>query len=78
VRRVPDEWKFSTPVSRLYRYIDKEGAIRTPDGLGKLLMAHSYPKGCCVELTAERTVARYKATTWRICRYYDYDQVREA
>jgi hypothetical protein len=75
---VKDEWKFPTPVARLYRFVGKDGAVRTPDGIGTLLAARSHKKGCMVTLQAEREVNRYKAGAhWKIARYYDANEVTE-
>ena len=75
----PDEWKFPTPVARLYKLIDKHGAVRTPQGIGTLMMAHSYPKGCMVSLAAEKKTNSYQSGSgWKIVRYYDHEEVKGA
>jgi hypothetical protein len=83
-RVIPDEWKFVTPVARLYKFVDQDGAVRTPpsvstpDGNGKLRMAHSYPKGCMVELERERQTNHYQSgKDWTVCRYYDHTEIQE-
>jgi hypothetical protein len=81
-RVIPDQWKFETPVARLYKYVStketpKRGAVKTPHGQGTLLMAHSYPKGCMVELTAERRTAKDGTRVYMPCRYYDHTEIQE-
>jgi hypothetical protein len=77
---VRDEWKFHTPVARLYRLIGKENAVRTPKGLGTLLIAHDYPGGCHVQLMNEReTVKGYgKKKAPRRMRQFNHEEVTEA
>ena len=78
MNRTPDEWKFPTPVARLYRLVGREGAVRTPDGIGTLLAARSHELGCMVSLAAERKTNEYKGgAPFKICRYYDHTEVKE-
>ena len=80
----PDEWKFPTPVARLYRYVHREenpkwNAVRTPKGIGTLMKAHSYPGGCQVQLMRERqTVKGGGKNSQAIMRAFDHHEVRPA
>lgn len=79
--RTQDEWKFHTPVARLYRLLGVENGVRTPDGIGTLVKAHSYPNGCQVVLMRETQrigTSRRNPTGYQIMQAYDHQEVEKS
>lgn len=77
-----DTWKFHAPAARLYHLVHRDdapkwNAVRTPDGIGTLMKAHSYPKGCQVVLAREKERTKQKPHD-QVMREYDAQEIKPA